>query len=563
MKRFLSILLALALLMSLVSVSAVAEGEKELLTIDIYDAAANYHGIQKGWFGKVVKDKFNLELNIIAPQVAGQELFATRAEEGNLGDIVVVDKKDFSDLLQAGLVRDISDKIVGCENIMKFKTQIDVYNKGLTGEEGKYYGIPSEMTDTSPTDLTDDVIYSSPMLRWDLYKQIGMPEIKDLDGLLDALAKIHEIHPKNDDGDPAYPFTLWADWDGNDNMIGIANVVQLTTWYGEKIKQSAILKPDNTFSPIYDRANAYYKITKWLNKAYQMGLVDPESGEQDWNSVMNKLQTGRADLMWYSWEVGFWNSTDRLADGTAFIFIPVADQQYYADADRYYGSDRMFGIGSKVEGEKYDRIMEFLDWYASPEGLTLQHAGIEGLNYTVGEDGKFIPFHDDALMANLPVPDEYVGEDGVVGYNDGNNAINQWIGSSICMNPNTEERYAMKFWKSYKDMTMTEMKKEWQEHFGAEDAVDYMKKNNQLLASPSVDFTPASDEGDIAAMRVDVNKTLCTYTWQLIFAENDDDFEALWDAMVEKMDGFGYKELYENDVAVYQEEVNAKVAAAQ
>ena len=459
MKRFLSILLALALLMSLVSVSAVAEGEKELLTIDIYDAAANYHGIQKGWFGKVVKDKFNLELNIIAPQVAGQELFATRAEEGNLGDIVVVDKKDFSDLLQAGLVRDISDKIVGCENIMKFKTQIDVYNKGLTGEEGKYYGIPSEMTDTSPTDLTDDVIYSSPMLRWDLYKQIGMPEIKDLDGLLDALAKIHEIHPKNDDGDPAYPFTLWADWDGNDNMIGIANVVQLTTWYGEKIKQSAILKPDNTFSPIYDRANAYYKITKWLNKAYQMGLVDPESGEQDWNSVMNKLQTGRADLMWYSWEVGFWNSTDRLADGTAFIFIPVADQLYYADADRYYGSDRMFGIGSKVEGEKYDRIMEFLDWYASPEGLTLQHAGIEGLNYTVGEDGKFIPFHDDALMANLPVPDEYVGEDGVVGYNDGNNAINQWIGSSICMNPNTEERYAMKFWKSYKDMTMTEMKK--------------------------------------------------------------------------------------------------------
>ncbi len=563
MKRFLSILLALALLMSLVSVSAVAEGEKELLTIDIYDAAANYHGIQKGWFGKVVKDKFNLELNIIAPQVAGQELFATRAEEGNLGDIVVADKKDFSDLLQAGLVRDISDKIVGCENIMKFKTQIDVYNKGLTGEEGKYYGIPSEMTDTSPTDLTDDVIYSSPMLRWDLYKQIGMPEIKDLDGLLDVLAKIHEIHPKNDDGDPAYPFTLWADWDGNDNMIGIANVVQLTTWYGEKIKQSAILKPDNTFSPIYDRANAYYKITKWLNKAYQMGLVDPESGEQDWNSVMNKLQTGRADLMWYSWEVGFWNSTDRLADGTAFIFIPVADQQYYADADRYYGSDRMFGIGSKVEGEKYDRIMEFLDWYASPEGLTLQHAGIEGLNYTVGEDGKFIPFHDDALMANLPVPDEYVGEDGVVGYNDGNNAINQWIGSSICMNPNTEERYAMKFWKSYKDMTMTEMKKEWQEHFGAEDAVDYMKKNNQLLASPSVDFTPASDEGDIAAMRVDVNKTLCTYTWQLIFAENDDDFEALWDAMVEKMDGFGYKELYENDVAVYQEEVNAKVAAAQ
>ena len=420
MKRLLSVLLVCAMLLSMGIFSAMAE--EAPLTIDIYDAAANYHGIQTGWFAKVVKDRFNLELNIIAPQVAGNELYATRAEEGNLGDIVIVDKKDFSDLLKAGLVRDISDKLPERENIMKFKDQIDVYNKGLTGEDGVYYGIPSEMTDTSPTSLTDDVIYSSPMLRWDLYTEIGRPKLANLDDLLDALAKIHEIHPTNEDGDPAYPLTLWADWDGNDNMIGIANVVQLTTWYGEKIKQSAILKPDNTFTEIYNRDAAYYKLTKFLNKAYQMGLVDPESGEQDWNSVMNKLSTGRADLMWYSWETGFWNSVDRLNNGTAFIFIPVADQLYYADADRYYGSDRMFGIGSMVEGEKYDRIMEFLDWYASGEGCTFQHAGIEGLNYTVNEDGTFTPYKDNALMDNLPVPEEYLqghdhdpDEEGVAG----------------------------------------------------------------------------------------------------------------------------------------------------
>ena len=128
------------------------------------------------------------------------------------------------------------------------------------------------------------------------------------------------------------------------------------------------------------------------------------------------------------------------------------------------------------------------------------------------------------------------------------------------MNPITGERYAQKFWQSYKDMTMTQMKKEWIERFGAEDDVDYMKKNNQLLASPSVAFKPAFDPDEIAAMRVNINKTLCTYTWQLIFAETDDDFEALWDAMVEKMDGFGYKELYDYDVSVYQAEVDIKLA---
>ena len=89
-----------------------------------------------------------------------------------------------------------------------------------------------------------------------------------------------------------------------------------------------------------------------------------------------------------------------------------------------------------------------------------------------------------------------------------------------------------------------------------------MKKHGQLLASPSVDFTPASDTPDIAAIRVDINKQLCTYTWQLIFAESDDDFEALWDKMIEKMDGFGYKDLYAYDCSIYQAEVDAKLAAA-
>lgn len=558
MKKFLSVLLTLALLMSMASVGAVAE-QPELLVIDVYDDAANYNGTQTGWFAKVIKDRFNIELNIIASQVVGNTIYATRSEEGNLGDIILVDKAKFPEIVEAGLAKDISDKLPECENIMKFKTQIDVYNKGLTGEDGKYYGIPTEMTDTSPSTLTDDVIYSSPMLRWDLYKEIGAPKLENLDDLLAALEKIHEIHPTNEDGDPAYPFSLWPDWDGNDNMIGIANVVQLTTWYGEKLKGSAMLKPDNTFSPLYDRENAYYKITKFLNQANQKGLVDPDSGTQNWDNACAKMSAGRVDMMWYSWQVGFWNSVDRLNAGNAFRFIPVGDMNFYADADRYFGSDRMFGIGSKVEGEKYDRIMAFLDWYASPEGVTFQHDGIEGLNYTVQEDGTFKPYKDNALMDNLPVPDEFGGG----GYSDGNNQINQWIVSALCVNPLTGERFAQKYWQSYKDMTMTEMKKEWSEMFDAADDVDWMKKNGKLLASPSVDFTPAADNNDMISLRADINQCLCEYTWNLIMTcSTDEEFEAMWDEMVEQLNGRDYQKLYEYDCSVWQPEIDAKVAAA-
>ena len=558
MKKMLALLLTATMLLSMCAFSTAMAEEKPLMTIDIYDEAANYHGIQTGWFGKVIKDRFNLELNIIAPQVAGSSIYATRAAEGNLGDLIIMDKNTFKECVGAGLIKDIGDKLPELENLKPYKLQIDTFNTNLGAAEGVYYGIPDQMTDTSPVSLTAEMVYSSPQVRWDLYKAAGSPKVENLDGLLDLLAKIHEIHPTNDAGDPAYPISLWPDWDNNDNMSGPANVVQLTTWYGDKVKGSAILKPDNTFTKITDKTAGYYMITKFINKAYQMGLVDPESFEQDWNSVCSKISAGQIDLIWYNWEIGFWNSQERMNNGTAFQVIPLEDGLFYGDADSYYGSTRAWGVGSKVEGEKYDRVMELIDWLASPEGLAFQHCGIEGFTYEVNEKGKYNQINDNALMDNLPVPEEFGGG----GYQDGNNAINQWLCASICTNPATGETYDVKFWETYIEKNMTDMKREWMAHFDAENSVDWMKKNGKLLASPNVSVALEVDTNDITLIRNDINKVLCKYTWQMFAAETDEDFEALWDKMDKEMEGLDYNTLYEFDCAKWQVEVDAKVAAA-
>ena len=558
MRKLLALLLTATMLVSMCAFGPAMAEEKPLMTIDIYDEAANYHGIQTGWFGKVIKDRFNLELNIIAPQVAGSSIYATRAAEGNLGDLIIMDKNTFKECVGAGLIKDIGDKLPELENLKPYKLQIDTFNTNLGAAEGVYYGIPDQMTDTSPVSLTAEMVYSSPQVRWDLYKAAGSPKVENLDGLLDLLAKIHEIHPTNDAGDPAYPISLWPDWDNNDNMSGPANVVQLTTWYGDKVKGSAILKPDNTFTKITDKTAGYYMITKFINKAYQMGLVDPESFEQDWNSVCSKISAGQIDLIWYNWEIGFWNSQERMNNGTAFQVIPLEDGLFYGDADSYYGSTRAWGVGSKVEGEKYDRVMELIDWLASPEGLAFQHCGIEGFTYEVNEKGKYNQINDNALMDNLPVPEEFGGG----GYQDGNNAINQWLCASICTNPATGETYDVKFWETYIEKNMTEMKREWMAHFDAENSVDWMKKNGKLLASPNVSVALEVDTNDITLIRNDINKVLCKYTWQMFAAETDEDFEALWDKMDKEMEGLDYNTLYEFDCAKWQVEVDAKVAAA-
>ena len=498
-------------------------------------------------------------MNIIAPQVAGDAIYQTRSSSGNLGDILILESGQFKECVDAGLIKDISADIWNYSNLADYKDQIDVLNNGLEGNDnGATYGIPTEMLSTSPTSYSQDTIYSSPLLRWDLYKELGTPDIADLDGLLDVLEQMMEKHPTNDAGDACYAMSLWPDWDGGDGMLGIANVVQLTTWYGEKIKGSAILKPDGTFIPLTDKNGTYYKILKFLYEANQRGLVDPDSATQDWNSACAKMSAGQVYLMWYSWQTGFWNSTERLKDGTGFIFTPIADQDYYTDADAYYGSGRVWAVGSQVDDEKYAKIMEFLDWYASPEGLMFQHSGIEGFNYEVGEDGKLTQINSNALMDNLNVPEEWGGG----GYNDGNNAINQWIVNANSINPLTGETYAVTYWSSYKEETLTDMKREWRERFDAEEPADYMKKNNKLVISPNVSVSLPVDTTDIAVIRNQCNETICDYSWRMIYASDDANFDALWDEMSKTLDGYGFQDLVKFDTDKYQIELDAKNAVA-
>jgi multiple sugar transport system substrate-binding protein/putative aldouronate transport system substrate-binding protein len=160
-------------------------------------------------------------------------------------------------------------------------------------------------------------------------------------------------------------------------------------------------------------------------------------------------------------------------------------------------------------------------------------------------------------MDNLPVPAEFGGG----GYSDGNNAINQWIGSSICTNPKTGELYNTQYWKSYKERNMTQMRRDWEKKYNADNATDYMAKNNALVVSPSVSVSLPSDSADISVIRNSVNHSVCDASWRMIFAADDKAFDKMWDEMVTELKGFGFDDLYKFDVEKHTIEVNAKLAA--
>lgn len=128
---------------------------KDFITVDVFDSMANYQGIQSGWFAKIVKDKFNMELNIIAQNVAGggDTLFQTRSAAGDLGDLIITGCGNgrLQNLVTAGLVIDMTDYLKDAENVHRYDSAIETTSQ-LVEEDG-IWAIPSESSSNSPDNL--------------------------------------------------------------------------------------------------------------------------------------------------------------------------------------------------------------------------------------------------------------------------------------------------------------------------------------------------------------------------------------------------------------------------
>lgn len=126
---------------------------RDFLTVDIYDAQANFQGTQSGRFARMLKDCFNMELNLIFPNVAGggETLYETRAANGNPGDLIFVraDRNYLRDLVRSGLAPYLS----GEENLERYQDAIRSCS-GLSGQEG-LWAVPSEISEKA-TDETSE-----------------------------------------------------------------------------------------------------------------------------------------------------------------------------------------------------------------------------------------------------------------------------------------------------------------------------------------------------------------------------------------------------------------------
>ncbi|SHJ65150.1 putative aldouronate transport system substrate-binding protein [Anaerocolumna jejuensis DSM 15929] len=540
---------------------------KDFITVDVFDSQANYQGIQSGWFAKIIKDKFNMELNIIAPNVAGggDTLLQTRSAAGNLGDLIFTSTASgrLQDLVTAGLVQDMTNLMKGKENLAKYQDAVDFTNKKMVKDPG-VWAIPSEVSERpATTRMGGTTLNFGTYIRWDLYKQLGYPKMSTLEDLLPVMKNMQDMAGKSDSGKKVYAFSIFKDWDGD--FMKAAN--EMASMYGYAPMGFVYAKADDSAEPqsALDDDSLYIRGLKFYFQANQMGLLDPESTTQNYDTLSNKYKDGAVLYSPWPWLSSAYNTTEHTSAGKAFNTAAIDDFKLYAWGCYSKGNpNNAVMIGSKAKDPQ--RLMDFIDWLYSPEGLEVAYAGsisgIKDLMWNVVDGKPALTDFGYQCMTNgdkTAMPEEYGGGN----YADGIERLNYKVVGDGEINPETGFSYNYQFWDSYVNINLTDVEKDWQAHMKAKNAAEFFDANKQIVVSPGSGYAVPSEKSDITTIRSQIKSTIVEYSWKAVFAKDEAEFNKLIKDMKDTAIGLGYNDVIAIDKANVEQQKQERIAVSK
>ena len=523
---------------------------KETITLDVYSQLANYSGLQTGWFADLMLEKFNVKLNII-PETGGA--YQTRMESGNLGDIVVWgnDGDQYQKAVNAGLLLDWEEDDLLAKHGSYINENMKLAlqkNKMIASPDKKIHGFGHAVS-TSASDVQQ--FFYTWDLRFDLYEQIGKPAIKNLDDMVDVLAKMKEICPKDDNGNTTYGISMFNDWDGD--MVMFVKALA-TAYYGYDEFYVGLYDPaTGTFHGAVEENGPYLECLKFYNKLFQKGLLDPDSLTQKYNGMSEDYQHGTAFFNIFNWMASqTYNSETHTSAGKAMYPVCPEEASPIVYGQNVYGAERIWSIGSKTA---YPELcMEIINYFCTPEGFLTTQYGPQGVTWEIKNGKTYLTEFGKKAMSdqnNTEMPSPYKGT-----FHDGAFQINNITWCLDASNPLTEgETYNRFFWASEQVPASNPVEANWREWAGASNADEYLLKHKHQIA-PGTLYTATPIPTDLELKKSQVCDAIKNGSWNAIYAKDDAEYEKIVSKMLSDVKAYGWDELNEFFVA------QAKVRAA-
>ncbi len=537
-RRSLALVILLIGVLLLTSCGPKKKEDKGPITLTVYSQLANYSGEMTGWFAQELLERFNVKVNII-PDADG--VYETRMESGNLGDIILWgnDSDNYLNAISAGLLFDWEEDNLLDEYGPTIKENMPhalEKNRQLSG--GTLYGFGHDVAYTSED---HEAFFYTWDLRWDLYKRLGYPEIKDLADYMQLMKDMKRIEPLDEAGNPTYAISVWPDWDGS--MVMYVKSFA-TAYYGYDELGIGLYNPETgEFFGALDEGGPYLEALAFFNELYRNDLLDPDSMTNTFDKAMEKVKNGGTFFSIFNFAGSdSYNTDGHQQEGKMMLTLTPEEATPIVYGMNVKGGNRVWTIGAKTQ---YPELcMEIINWLTTPEGRMTSEYGPKGVTWDYNEDGKAY-FTDLGLKMRNDKDVRFPEETGYSGkFRDGEFEFNNTTWSLNAVNPESGEPYNWEFWESNLGEARSEIEADWRAFVGVDSAEEYLQSRPYKVAI-GTSFSEGTKSYELRVKWEQVIKAIKDYSWRAIYSDSPARFNAMVRMMQRDVQSYGYDECLE------------------
>lgn len=513
---------------------------KEPITLEVYSMLANYSGEQQGWFADLIKEKFNVKLNYIQ---ADDSTFQTRMQNKKLGDIVIFgnDNNEYVQAVKAGVLYN-----------WKEDGLLDDYGTYIKDHMSDALDKNSQLTKKITNNKSDavygfghDVAASTGELasffytwdvRWDLYKKLGYPEVKNLNDFENVLAKMQKLNPTDEAGNKTYAVSLWSDWD---STLMMAAKSAATAYYGyDELGVGLYDASNGKFHDALEDNGPYITMLKFFNNLYQKNLLDPDSMTQTFNEVTEKVSIGKTMFSLFNYTGSLlYNTSAHTKDGKLMYSLKPEEASPAVYSLTTKGNDRVWTIGANSDYP--EEAMEVINFLCTPEGYLDMQYGPKGECWDYDKNGNtYLTDLGEKCREDksTKLTGKYKGA-----YKDGEAQLNNTTWSIDAKNPDASdgETFNQQTWKHASKSEISSIEKDWQTKTGCTTLNDYMKKGKYSVI-PGSTYSASEKSDEFKTVWSQVGRAITEASWNAIYSKTDKDFNNIISKLKKQVKSYGY-----------------------
>jgi len=361
------------------------EVSKEEVTVTVWPVTFSQNfpsGVQEDPVAIDIFEKTKIKIDVESHPT--DEKFQALMASSDLSDVIIPEgtTKYVQQLIEGDNLIDLEPYLEQyAPDILKNAADaIEYAKKYQSNGTGKLYFIPAGVL-TQANEKIENSAIIGPFLRWDYYQEIGAPALNTYDDFLNAVAAMLEKHQENEDGQKFYGFSQWFDWD-------IWGIAMFPAWMeGKDYFASGLYQVDHETLEMESMLTAE-KSMMWLgvdfwNKAYKMGLLDPDALTQKYDTAIQKGSSNRVLAAIASWQLSGSNAVLSKAGhadkGYTPVPLPIAGSKNIYSSTSPFGNGRMWAVSKNAKSP--ERAVELINYFYNIDNAETLYNGIKGVDW--------------------------------------------------------------------------------------------------------------------------------------------------------------------------------------